>query len=109
MSHLDTSCERCHTQPAPIPDPAGGPGVYPGMHDYCVYCSKNLCPACMEAGRCGESRTGKHLGYESLPECPSCGEPRVSNPCENCGHVEGDKVADEDGTYDDVAPGRLLP
>jgi hypothetical protein len=87
VSHLDTSCERCHTSPAPVPDPEGGPGVFPGMNDYCAYCSKNLCPTCIVDGWCRESADHKHRGHDSLPECPSCGEPQLSDPCENCGHV----------------------
>lgn len=38
------ACERCQSEV-----PASSYELY----DYCAHCSKNLCPACMEKGCCG--------------------------------------------------------
>ena len=45
------NCERCGK-------PSGGYD----LHDYCAYCSKNLCAECMETGCCG------HIPAESGSE-----------------------------------------
>ena len=42
-------CERCGVAPK---------GKYE-LHDYCAECSKNLCAACFETGRCLGGR--KHI------------------------------------------------
>lgn len=39
-------CERCGEQP----DPNGWQ-----LFDYCAKCGRDLCPACMARGCCGES------------------------------------------------------
>jgi hypothetical protein len=39
-----TECERCHART--------NPKSYE-LYDYCAVCSKNLCPACMAKGCCG--------------------------------------------------------
>lgn len=37
--------------------------------DYCAHCSKNLCPACMDAGRCHENpATEQHEAYKEEDE-----------------------------------------
>ena len=45
------TCERCE-RPAP--------GEY-DLHDYCLWCSKNLCEKCMRGGRCLECPGGRHM------------------------------------------------
>ena len=30
------------------------------LHDYCAVCGKNLCEACMHAGRCADADGKKH-------------------------------------------------
>jgi len=54
----DKPCERCKAMPPKI---TTGPlaGSY-HMHDYCAHCSKDLCAACLAAGKCRDSPTGKH-------------------------------------------------
>jgi uncharacterized protein CbrC (UPF0167 family) len=38
-------CERCGARKSPTGE---------GAHDYCAECGKNLCPACMAEGCCGQ-------------------------------------------------------
>ena len=45
------TCERCGAEPE---------GNAYALHDYCAFCSKNLCPRCMAEGTCVESQTGRH-------------------------------------------------
>jgi len=50
MSGIAGICETCRRRATPEEG---------GMFDYCLDCSKNLCPSCM-AGFCAESATEKH-------------------------------------------------
>jgi hypothetical protein len=43
------TCERCGAEPE---------GNAYALHDYCAFCSKNLCPRCMEDGTCSEAPNG---------------------------------------------------
>lgn len=55
---MDKPCERCGTLPPMImTGPFAGSR---GIHDYCMHCSEDLCPKCMETTRCRESSDGKH-------------------------------------------------
>lgn len=69
-------------------------------HDYCVYCSKNLCNACMGKS-CNESPTKIHKSSEQeetehdalpYPHGISCMMCRNNNVCNQCGNLVNRKV-----------------
>lgn len=51
------TCERCGKQTEGY-----------GLWDYCLFCSRNLCPSCMEAGRCPEGSEQRHAACEPEDE-----------------------------------------
>jgi hypothetical protein len=53
-----SNCERCNARP-----PRATSGEFIGqelIHDYCFYCSQNLCDKCMREGKCASSPNDKH-------------------------------------------------
>jgi hypothetical protein len=53
-------CERCG---AAKPRPDAGPFEV-GVFDYCAFCSKDLCDACMAKGCCGHTPAVSGMGED---------------------------------------------
>ena len=60
---MGSNCEVCG---APPPRITAGPFAgSSGSHDYCEFCSKDLCDNCLKTGRCRDSPDGKHHHMEA--------------------------------------------
>lgn len=53
----------------------GGKDQLPDLFDYCLTCSKNLCPDCMEKGCCGKvpAESGEEHDFSDEPARPAGG------------------------------------
>lgn len=57
--HVDANrCEHCGSFPV---------GTY-NLHDYCIYCSENLCDGCMNEEKCTDSKSLDHHHHPSLED-----------------------------------------